>query len=113
MISAIAMTAITPIVYPTLFDVPVDALCSTITFFETRSSSLGSAMVEIGSKWGAIHLQPSGRELEDRNGQAAHRGREEERRAEAVALPDGADDEGSGADSGVERPDDRAERPRA
>jgi hypothetical protein len=37
-------------VIPTLRDVPVTALCSTMTFLETRSSSLGSGMVEIGSK---------------------------------------------------------------
>jgi hypothetical protein len=49
MINASAITTITPIVYATLREVPVVALCSTMTFFEMRSSSLGS-MVEIGSK---------------------------------------------------------------
>src|SRR5438105_4428173 len=97
-------------------DDPLDAPCSTITLRRTNSSSSfgGTDMLHLASKRGAIcqvMVQTARGQSEDGDGEAAQRGGEFERGAEAVALSDGADRERADADACVEGPHHRAERP--
>src|SRR5262245_51811616 len=86
---------------------PLDAPCSTITFLRTNSSSSfgGTDMLHLASKRSAIRRVmvevPRG-PSEDRDGQAAQRGRKTEGHCKPVPLRQRADAERPQPDAGIE-----------
>src|SRR5260221_624686 len=103
------MAMMTPTVDPEL---PLVALCSTMTLRLTYSSSSfrGGCMLS-GHRKGNATAGDEGRgEHEERQGQTRESGRGEEAPAQPVMRADRPDDERSGPDSCVECPDDAAER---
>src|SRR6266850_84462 len=98
--SASATTSRTMIVTAFDRDEPLDAPCSTITLRRTNSSSSfgGTDMLHLASKRGATGGQIARGPGENRDGQAAQRRGEAERRTQSVVLTQGADAERAEAD---------------